>query len=173
MNDLERTQSEWNGHLERPEFNPLLLNNLENIVLENEFCVYSQDSSEILPGAGLILPRASRPTVFDLTQEERNATFELLLEVKAYLGRTLEPQGYSVGWNVSPVGGQHIPQAHLHVIPRFADEPYVGRGIGSSNPKTAEHSAPFLTHSSFCPSTFGQAQDLPLHDEPLSYSRTP
>jgi len=129
MNDLERNQAEWNGHLERPEFNPLVLKNLKNLVLENEFCVYSQDSSKILPGAGLILPRATRPTVFDLTREEWTATFELLLEVRVYLDRTLEPQGYSVGWNVSPVGGQHIPQAHLHVIPRFADEPYAGRGI--------------------------------------------
>ena len=43
--------------------------------------------------------------------------------------RKLEPDGYNVGWNVGPVGGGHVPQAHLHVIPRFADEPFAGRGI--------------------------------------------
>jgi diadenosine tetraphosphate (Ap4A) HIT family hydrolase len=30
---------------------------------------------------------------------------------------------------VNPIGGGHIPQAHLHVIPRFQDEVYAGRGI--------------------------------------------
>jgi histidine triad (HIT) family protein len=45
------------------------------------------------------------------------------------LDETLKPDGYSVGWNVLPVGGQHVPQAHLHVIARFADEPFAGRGI--------------------------------------------
>ena len=129
MNTFEHIQNQWNAHLERPKSNPLVLDNLDNIVLENEFCIFSQDSGNILPGAGLILPRVLRTTVFDLTRDEWNATFELLLEVKALLDCTLEPQGYNVGWNVGPVGGQHIPQAHLHVIPRFADEPYAGRGI--------------------------------------------
>jgi histidine triad (HIT) family protein len=41
----------------------------------------------------------------------------------------LRPDGFNVGWNCGPVGGQVIPHAHLHVIPRFADEPYAGKGI--------------------------------------------
>ena len=45
------------------------------------------------------------------------------------LKRTLEPQGYNVGWNCGPVGGQEIFHAHLHVIPRYQDEPLAGKGI--------------------------------------------
>ncbi|HCR18189.1 MAG TPA: hypothetical protein DIU35_11970 [Candidatus Latescibacteria bacterium] len=32
-------------------------------------------------------------------------------------------------WNEGEIGGQEIFHVHLHVIPRFADEPYAGRGI--------------------------------------------
>jgi histidine triad (HIT) family protein len=39
------------------------------------------------------------------------------------------PDGYNVGWNCGAVGGQIAMHAHLHVIPRFRQEPYAGRGI--------------------------------------------
>ena len=100
------------------------------VILENDLYFFLQDTvSEVLPGSGMIIPKAHRPTVFDLPPEDFIATHDLLRQVKTYLGETLKTDGYSVGWNVQPVGGQHIPQAHLHVIPRFADEPYAGRGF--------------------------------------------
>lgn len=39
------------------------------------------------------------------------------------------PDGYNVGWNCGAVGGQTAMHAHMHVIPRFRQEPYAGRGI--------------------------------------------
>ncbi len=101
----------------------------QTVVLENKHCVFVQMPQAVLAGSGLIVPRAPRETPFDLTPEEWTATYTLLQEVKAYLDRTLEPDGYNVGWNVGRVGGQSIPHAHLHVIPRFRDEPLAGKGI--------------------------------------------
>jgi len=37
--------------------------------------------------------------------------------------------GYNVGWNCWPAGGQIDMHAHMHVMPRFRQEPYAGRGI--------------------------------------------
>jgi diadenosine tetraphosphate (Ap4A) HIT family hydrolase len=101
----------------------------EQVVLENDLCVFVRTPQPVLKGSGLIVTRAPRETVFDLTEAEWAATYDLLQEVKAYLDRTLEPDGYNVGWNVGRVGGQSIPHVHLHVIPRFADEPLAGKGI--------------------------------------------
>ena len=131
MNELERKRLEWDGFRRDPGTNPLVYGHpgmYGNVVLENGLCFFLADSTEI-PGSGMILPKALRETVFDLTREEWNATFELLLEVKAHLDSTLRPDGYTIGWNVGPVAGGHVPQAHMHVIPRFANEPFAGRGI--------------------------------------------
>jgi diadenosine tetraphosphate (Ap4A) HIT family hydrolase len=133
MTELVKKQKEWQAYLEHPETNGLMYNHPEQygkVVLENGLCFFLQeDVGETLPGSGMIIPKEPRATVFDLTPEDFMATYDLLQKVKAHLDATLKPDGYNVGWNVLPVGGQHVPQAHLHVIPRFADERYAGRGI--------------------------------------------
>jgi diadenosine tetraphosphate (Ap4A) HIT family hydrolase len=105
------------------------IENQGNIVLSNDYCLFLQQDQPVLIGSGIIVPRSHRETVFDLTKDEWNATFDLLKEVKKVLDEKYNPQGYTVGWNVGSVGGQHIFHAHLHVIPRFEDEPYAGKGI--------------------------------------------
>lgn len=101
----------------------------QRIVIENEHCLFLQKPQPVLIGSGLIVPRRHRETVFDLTDEEVGATFALLRQVKALLDAEYCPAGYSVGWNVGLVSGQDIPHAHLHVIPRYSDEPLAGKGI--------------------------------------------
>ncbi|MFC5602080.1 HIT family protein [Sporosarcina koreensis] len=103
----------------------------QQIIFETETCVYIQKPSEqtVLEGSGLIIPKRHAADVFSLTAEEWRDTQELLLKAKTYLEERYDHEGYSVGWNTGEVGGQSIPHAHLHVIPRFADEPLAGKGI--------------------------------------------
>lgn len=101
----------------------------QQIVLSNEHCIFVQKPQNILIGSGLIIPRAHRENVFDLTPQEWQATYDLLKEVKDFLDQEYRPQGYNIGWNCGEVGGQEIFHAHLHVIPRFEDEPLAGKGI--------------------------------------------
>jgi histidine triad (HIT) family protein len=82
-----------------------------------------------LEHSGVIVPVAHRPTVFDLTEQEILATFRLLNRVRAWMDEHVRPQGYNVGWNSGAVAGQHVLHAHMHVIPRFAGEPFAGQGI--------------------------------------------
>lgn len=102
-----------------------------DVVLQNELALFIR--SEMYQGAlkhsGLIIPVAHRETVFDLRREEIDATFQLLKEVKSYMDKEFKPDGYNVGWNCGEVGGQHVFHAHLHVIPRFKEEPLAGTGI--------------------------------------------
>ncbi len=106
----------------------------QHIVLENAYCIFlqlehSKATGQILEGAGVIVPKMHRETVFDLTREEWCATYELLQEVKEYLDKKHQPAGYNLGWNCGEVGGQHIFHAHFHVLPRYEDEPLAGKGI--------------------------------------------
>ena len=77
----------------------------------------------------MVLPKAHRQTVFDLTEAEWRSTMELLRRLKTVIETRHQPSGYNVGWNVHAVAGQSIPHAHCHLVPRYADEPYAGRGI--------------------------------------------
>ena len=91
--------------------------------------LFVQQPQSVLPGSGLIIPRQHRETVFDLTAVEWQDTYALLQRVKNLLDAQYAPDGYNLGWNVGSVGGQEVFHAHLHVIPRFRDEPLAGKGI--------------------------------------------
>ncbi len=86
-----------------------------------------------LKHSGIIVPVRHAETVFDLTEDEVVATFRMLGQAKAWLdiGHVSghAPDGYNVGWNSGAVAGQQVFHAHLHVIPRFAQEPLAGLGI--------------------------------------------
>ena len=99
------------------------------IVFEREFVLFIQN--ELYQGAlkhsGVIIPKAHKETVFDLSEEEILATFALVNEVKAWMDASFSPSGYNLGWNCGSVAGQEVMHAHLHVIPRFSDEPLAGK----------------------------------------------
>ena len=99
------------------------------VVLENEHCQFLQPPHEVLIGSGIIIPKEHRETVFDLTEDEWTATFSLLKQAKELLDAEYEPQGYNIGWNNGSVAGQEVFHVHLHVIPRYTDEPLAGKGI--------------------------------------------
>ena len=80
-------------------------------------------------GSDIIIPREHRETVFDLTADEWAGTFTLLKQVEELLDVRYAPKGYTVGWNSGSVARQEVFHAHLHVIPRYADEPLAGKGI--------------------------------------------
>ena len=85
----------------------------------------------VLKHSGIIVPLRHAETVFDLTEDEVVATFRMLARAKEWLDAEHAPDGYNVGWNSGAVAGQEVFHAHLHVIPRFAQEPLAGQGIRS------------------------------------------
>jgi len=99
------------------------------VVLENTHCWFIQQPQPVLVGSGIIVPKQHRETVFDLREAEWAATFDLLRQAKHKLDAEHHPDGYNVGWNNGAVAGQSVFHVHLHVIPRFADEPLAGKGI--------------------------------------------
>ena len=78
---------------------------------------------------------------FRLHAEEWAATHELLLKAKAAQDERLAPDGYTLIWNCFSEVGQPPNHAHLHVIPRFDDEPFADRG-GRSAIKVPENRRP-------------------------------
>lgn len=82
-------------------------------------------------GSYVIIPKSEVSSPFDLTDKEWADSKELMTKVKKYIDETYKPDGYNIGWNVGAVAGQSVAHAHMHIIPRYADEPLAGKGIRS------------------------------------------
>jgi diadenosine tetraphosphate (Ap4A) HIT family hydrolase len=101
-----------------------------DVYIENEWCVYatSRDPSDppgVLPGSGIIVTKAHKASPFEFTAKEWAAVHELLLQAKHIQDERFTPDGYFLSWTSFPPSEADIPSmhAHLHVVPRFADEP--------------------------------------------------
>jgi len=103
----------------------------QNVVFESDLVLFLQDEryQGALRHSGVIIPIQHRETVFNLSDAEIAATFQLLTRVKEWMDRRFSPDGYNVGWNCGRIGGQDVFHAHMHVIPRFRQEPLAGKGI--------------------------------------------
>jgi len=127
-------------------FCELTLFRAAEICIENGHCLYAstrdpRDPPDVLPGCGVVIPIAHRASPFDFTDEEWAATHELLLQAKAVQDERLAPDGYLLAWNCGSPPGEPPIHAHLHVIPRFDDEPRADAGARSAI-KVAENRRP-------------------------------
>jgi diadenosine tetraphosphate (Ap4A) HIT family hydrolase len=118
------------------------------VYFENDSCVYAstrdpRDPPDVLPGSGILVPIAHRPSPFDLTDEEWIATGALLRMAKTAQDELLAPDGYFLSWSPFPGADEIVPRmhAHLHVVPRFDDEPLAAEG-GRSAIKVAANRRP-------------------------------
>ena len=103
----------------------------QKVVFQSDLVLFLQDEryQGALRHSGIIIPIQHRETVFDLSDAEIAATFQLLGRVKEWMDRRFSPDGYNIGWNCGRIGGQDVFHAHMHVIPRFRQEPLAGQGI--------------------------------------------
>ena len=100
------------------------------VFVENELALFGNlEDGDALNGSGVIVPKAHKETVFDLSRDEIAASFDLLSEVRPLLEQRYRPDGFNIGWNCFGTAGQAVPHAHLHVLLRFSDEPRAGYGI--------------------------------------------
>ena len=108
------------------------LNEMEDPTFENDTMMGVRSNNlkhNTLVGSYVIIPKSQVGTPFDLSDKEWEDTKLLMKEIKSYLDKKYAPDGYNLGWNVGKVGGQEVAHAHLHIIPRYSDELYAGKGI--------------------------------------------
>ena len=98
------------------------------ILAEDEFTVVYKDGFPVSPGHTVIIPKRHFPTLFDATQEERTALLTALDQAKTLLDEQHRPDGYNIGINHGPAGGQSVPHLHIHLIPRYLGDKEDPRG---------------------------------------------
>lgn len=98
------------------------------VLYKDELWYYHQYDDGELKGGGMIVTTRHIETPFDINEDEWLALHKLLPTFKKLVDE-YAPDGYNIGWNVGTVGGQNVEHAHLHIFPRFKDEPLASKGI--------------------------------------------
>jgi diadenosine tetraphosphate (Ap4A) HIT family hydrolase len=97
-------------------------------VLETEHFYMLESMDPLMPVAGMIIPKQHTENPFEMSALEWADFGNALAAAKAHFA-VKAPDGFTLGWNVGAVGGQHVFHTHLHIIPRFKGEKNEGRGI--------------------------------------------
>ena len=110
----------------------IVLNDEEDRHFENETMVAVSSNNlknNTLIGSYVIIPKSQVGSPFELSDKEWADSKALMQELKKYLDEKYKPDGYNIGWNVGKAAGQEVAHAHMHIIPRYADEPLAGKGL--------------------------------------------
>src|SRR5579864_834265 len=85
-------------------------------VIEHDACVAFLDMRPLFVGHVLVIPRAHRETIGDLTPDELVAVFGLAQRLSRAMEVALGAEGSFVAMNNRI--SQSVPHAHVHVVPR-------------------------------------------------------
>ena len=90
------------------------------IFYRGKYCFLVLNRYPYNPGHVLSIPYRVVADLSELTEEERNELFALVVKAKNAIQKTLNPDGYNMGINLGSVSGAGIPtHLHVHLVPRW------------------------------------------------------
>ncbi|MRR58403.1 MAG: HIT family protein [Deltaproteobacteria bacterium] len=92
------------------------------VYADNDLAVAVLDGYPVSPGHSLIIPKRHFESLFDATEEERVALFNLLDEARTRLLEERQPDGFNIGINDWITAGQTVMHLHIHLIPRYVGD---------------------------------------------------
>jgi len=103
------------------------------VYVANALAVAVLDAFPVSLGHTLIIPKRHFESLFEATEAERAALFDLLDEVRRRLlnpiqppfdkvGNARVPDGFNIGINDGAAAGQTVFHLHIHLIPRYAGD---------------------------------------------------
>jgi len=89
---------------------------------ETDLTVAFPDAFPVSDGHTLVVPRRHVRDLFELSDQEYRAVWDLVARTQQRLRGQVSPDGFNVGVNVGEAAGQTVAHAHVHVIPRYSDD---------------------------------------------------
>lgn len=96
--------------------------------MANNHSMTFYDGFPVTPGHSLIVPKRHISSFFETTNEERDALFDMLAEMRQLLISKRSPDGFNIGINDGSAAGQTIMHLHIHLIPRYVGDTDDPRG---------------------------------------------
>jgi ATP adenylyltransferase len=90
------------------------------ILFRGKFCYLVLNKFPYNPGHVLSVPYREVADIADLTVEERNELFALIVRARKAIQKVLNPDGFNIGINLGSASGAGIPtHLHMHIVPRW------------------------------------------------------
>ena len=96
-------------------------------VYENEHVLAFLDLSQVTKGHTLVIPKAHKENVFELTPENARHVFEAVPKIANAIKKEFSPIGLNVLNNNGEHAGQSVFHFHMHLLPRYGS----GDGFGA------------------------------------------
>ncbi|MGH2960833.1 MAG: HIT family protein [Solirubrobacterales bacterium] len=93
------------------------------IVDSDEHTVAFMDINPATPGHALVVPREHAADLTDVSDDDLLHTMSAARRLVRRMRETLEPDGFNVLNSCGTAAWQTIFHYHLHVIPRYEDDP--------------------------------------------------
>jgi histidine triad (HIT) family protein len=93
------------------------------IVDSDENTVAFMDINPATRGHALVVPRRHSTDLMDVPEEDLASTMVAARRLARRMEETLKPDGYNILNACRPAAWQTIFHYHLHVIPRYEDDP--------------------------------------------------
>jgi histidine triad (HIT) family protein len=89
----------------------------------DEHTVAFMDINPATRGHALVVPRTHSADLFEISDEDLERTTLAARRLARKVRAALEPDGFNVLNSCGPVAWQTIFHFHLHVVPRYEDDP--------------------------------------------------
>jgi diadenosine tetraphosphate (Ap4A) HIT family hydrolase len=112
----------------------------ENWIDQNDYAAALRDAYPVSPGHTLVFPKRVVESIFDLSDVEVLACWQLLQTQRRRLLREFTPDGFNIGINDGAAAGQTVAHAHIHLIPRYwGDHPNPRGGVRAVIPGKGDY----------------------------------
>jgi diadenosine tetraphosphate (Ap4A) HIT family hydrolase len=99
------------------------------IIAQNDTACTVYDGYPVTELHTLVIPKRHAATYFDLTNQERDACYQLLAQSKTSIElEDTSVTGFNIGMNNGESAGQTIFHCHIHLIPRRDNDTDSPRG---------------------------------------------
>ena len=93
------------------------------IVDSDEKTVAFMDINPATRGHALVVPREHSDDLMDISEEDLAATMTAAQRLSKRMDEVLDPDGFNILNACGPAAWQTVFHFHIHVIPRYADDP--------------------------------------------------
>jgi histidine triad (HIT) family protein len=93
------------------------------IVDSDEHTIAFMDINPATPGHALVVPRAHSADLFEIPEEDLERTAQAAQRLARRMDAALDADGFNILHASRPAAWQTVFHFHLHVIPRYDDDP--------------------------------------------------